>query len=87
MVWSEHWRGLTRSTEQSASTPAVPLRFGKNVQRGSVYRRSCGSGHLRGSVGATAWVRLALPNPPETGPSDDAVLRSPFPAAPAARDS
>ena len=39
------------------------------------------------AVGATAWVRLALPNRPETGPGDDAVLRSPFPAAPAARDS
>jgi hypothetical protein len=38
------------------------------------------------AVGATAWARLALPNPPETGPGDDAVPRSPSPAAPAARD-
>jgi hypothetical protein len=36
------------------------------------------------AVGATAWARLALPNPPETGPGDAA--RSLFPAAPA-RDS
>ena len=39
------------------------------------------------AVGATAWVRLALPNPPETGPGDAAGFRSPFPAAPAAGDS
>ena len=38
-------------------------------------------------VGATAWARLALPNPPETGPGDDAVLRSPCHAAPAVTDS
>jgi hypothetical protein len=39
------------------------------------------------AVGATAWARLALPNPPETGPGDGADLRSSCPAAPAARDS
>jgi hypothetical protein len=37
------------------------------------------------AVGATAWARLALPNPPETGPGDGADGRSPFPAAPADR--
>jgi hypothetical protein len=39
------------------------------------------------AVGATAWVRLALLIPPDTGPGDDAGFRSPFPAARAARDS
>jgi len=39
------------------------------------------------AVGATAWTRLALPNPPDTGGGDVASARSPFPAAPAARDS
>jgi hypothetical protein len=39
------------------------------------------------AVGATAWVRLALPNPPDAGACDDAGFRSPCPAAPAARDS
>jgi hypothetical protein len=38
------------------------------------------------AVGATAWARLALPNPPDMGSSDGADGRSPFPAAPAARD-
>src|SRR6266478_1256696 len=38
------------------------------------------------AVGATAWARLALPNPPETGPGDDAGARSLFPAAPAPTD-
>jgi hypothetical protein len=35
------------------------------------------------AVGATAWARLAFPNPPETGPGDGADFRSPSPAAPA----
>jgi hypothetical protein len=39
------------------------------------------------AVGATAWARLTLPNPPDMGSSDAAGARSPFPAAPAARDS
>jgi hypothetical protein len=39
------------------------------------------------AVGATAWLRLALPNPPDAGACDDAGFRSPCPAAPAARDS
>jgi hypothetical protein len=39
------------------------------------------------AVGATAWVRLALPNPPDTGWGDVASFGSPRPAAPAARDS
>jgi hypothetical protein len=39
------------------------------------------------AVGATAWARMALLIPPETGPGDGADLRSPFPAARAARDS
>jgi hypothetical protein len=39
------------------------------------------------AVGATAWVRLALPNPPDAGACDDAGFRSPCPAAPTARDS
>jgi hypothetical protein len=39
------------------------------------------------AVGATAWARLALLVPPDTGPGDVAGARSPFPAAPAARDS
>jgi len=39
------------------------------------------------AVGATAWARLALPNPPDTGGGDVAGAGSPFPAAPAARDS
>ena len=39
------------------------------------------------AVGATAWARLALPNPPDTRGGDVASARSPFPAAPAARDS
>jgi hypothetical protein len=39
------------------------------------------------AVGATAWARLALPNPPDAGRGDVAGARSPFPAAPAARDS
>jgi hypothetical protein len=38
-------------------------------------------------VGATAWARLALPNPPDMGSSDAARARSLFPAAPVARDS
>jgi hypothetical protein len=38
------------------------------------------------AVGATAWARLALPNPPGTGPDNGTGLRSPCPAAPAARD-
>jgi len=39
------------------------------------------------AVGTTAWARLALPNPPETGPGDGPGFRSRFPSAPAARDS
>jgi hypothetical protein len=39
------------------------------------------------AVGATAWARLALPNPPDAGRGDVAGARSPFPAARAARDS
>ncbi len=39
------------------------------------------------AVGATAWARMALLIPPETRPGDGADLRSPFPAARAARDS
>jgi hypothetical protein len=39
------------------------------------------------AVGATAWARLALPNPPETGARDGADFTSRFPAAPAAGDS
>jgi hypothetical protein len=39
------------------------------------------------AVGATAWARMALPNPPDTGAGDVAGARSPFPAAPAARGS
>jgi hypothetical protein len=39
------------------------------------------------AVGATAWARLTLPNPPDLGLSDAAGARSLFPAAPAARDS
>jgi hypothetical protein len=39
------------------------------------------------AVGATAWARLALSNPPETGPGDGTGFRSRFPSAPAARDS
>jgi hypothetical protein len=39
------------------------------------------------AVGATAWARLALPNPPDTGGGDVAGAKSPFPAAPPARDS
>src|SRR5262249_18002046 len=38
-------------------------------------------------VGATAWARLALSIPPDTGPGDGTGLRSSFPAAPAAKDS
>jgi hypothetical protein len=38
------------------------------------------------AVGATAWARLALPNPPDAGLGDVAGARSPFPVAPAARD-
>jgi hypothetical protein len=77
MVWSEHWRGLTRSTEQSASTPAVPLRFGKNV------RRKVDRGAI--AAGTMAWERLALPNPPDA--CDNAGFGSPCPTAPAARES
>jgi hypothetical protein len=39
------------------------------------------------AVGATAWVRMALLIPPDTGLGDDAGFRSPRPAAPAAGDS
>ena len=39
------------------------------------------------AVGATAWARLALSIPPDTGRGDVAGARSPFRAAPAARDS
>jgi hypothetical protein len=39
------------------------------------------------AVGATAWARLALSIPPDAGLGDGTDLRSPFPAAPAARDS
>ena len=39
------------------------------------------------AVGATAWARLALPNPPGTGPDDGTGFRSPFPVARASRDS
>jgi len=39
------------------------------------------------AVGATAWARLALAVPPDTGRGDAAGARSLFPAAPAARDS
>jgi hypothetical protein len=39
------------------------------------------------AVGATAWARLALPNPPESGPGDGAGAKSPFPGARAARHS
>jgi hypothetical protein len=39
------------------------------------------------AVGATAWARLALPNPPDTGWGDVAGARSLFPAARAVRDS
>jgi hypothetical protein len=39
------------------------------------------------AVGATAWARLALAVPPDTGAGDDAGVRSPCPAASAARDS
>ncbi len=39
------------------------------------------------AVGATAWARLALLIPPDTGAGDGAGFRSPFPAAPAAGDS
>jgi hypothetical protein len=39
------------------------------------------------AVGATAWTGLALSSPPDMGSSDVAGGRSPFPAAPAARDS
>jgi hypothetical protein len=39
------------------------------------------------AVGATAWARLALLIPPDIGLGDVARARSPFPAAPAARDS
>jgi hypothetical protein len=67
MVWSEHWRGLTRSTERSASTPAVPLRFGKKRaaqlgvpaelwQQAFAVRVGC-------AVGATAWVRRSQTRP------------------------
>jgi hypothetical protein len=56
MVWSEHWRGLTRSTEQSASTPAVPLRFGKNV------RRKVDRGPI--AAGTMAWGGVGGPNHP-----------------------
>ena len=38
------------------------------------------------AVGATAWVRLALSIPLDTGAGDDAGFGSPFPAARAARD-
>jgi len=37
------------------------------------------------AAGATAWVRLALPNPPDTGRGDGAGARSPCPET--ARDS
>ncbi len=39
------------------------------------------------AVGATAWARLALLIPPDTGRGDVAGAKSPFPPAPAARDS
>ena len=39
------------------------------------------------AVGATAWARLAHPNPPDMESSDAAGARSLFPAASAARDS
>src|SRR5258708_22974892 len=74
MVWSEHWRGLTRSTEQSASTPAVPLRFGKNV------RRKVDRGAI--AAGTPAVGRLAPPKPPPA--RRNARLRAPPPHAPPA---
>jgi hypothetical protein len=67
MVWSEHWRGLTRSTEQSASTPAVPLRFGKKTcsaarcTGGAVAAGICGEGGLRG--GSHGLGPLGAPKP------------------------
>jgi hypothetical protein len=39
------------------------------------------------AVGATAWARLALLIPPDTGAGDGAGFMSPYRAAPAARDS
>jgi hypothetical protein len=39
------------------------------------------------AVGATVWARLALSIPPDTGRGDVVGARSPFRAAPAARDS
>jgi hypothetical protein len=39
------------------------------------------------AVGATAWTRLALPNPRDMRSSDVAGARSPFPAVPTAEDS
>ena len=39
------------------------------------------------AVGATAWARMALLIPPDTGRGDVAGARSPSPAAPAASDS
>jgi hypothetical protein len=39
------------------------------------------------TVGATAWVRLALSIPPDAGPDDGAGFKSPFPAASAAGDN
>jgi hypothetical protein len=39
------------------------------------------------AVGGTAWVRVALSIPPDTGSGDGAGRKSPFSAASAARDS
>ncbi len=39
------------------------------------------------AAGITAWTRLALSSPPDTGAGEGAGLRSPFPAASAATDS
>ena len=39
------------------------------------------------AVGGTAWVRMALSIPPDTGPGDGAGFKSPFPVASAAKDS
>ena len=39
------------------------------------------------AVGGTAWVRMALSIPPDTGQGDAAGFTSPFPVASAAKDS
>ncbi len=39
------------------------------------------------AVGGTAWARMALSIPPDTGPGDGAGFKSPFSGASAAKDS